>query len=83
MNRTHGTAWEQMNYTHGVAWNRTGFQLEVHRVTGSSARFLKISDLNPEAHIHQLLTRMECARLGLLLLWRAMFALTPREEAER
>jgi hypothetical protein len=72
-----------MRYTHGVAWNQTGFRMEVQRVTGTSDRFLKVSDLNPEAHVYQLLTRMECARLGLLLLWRAIFALTPAEESRR
>jgi hypothetical protein len=72
-----------MNYTKGVAWRPEGFQVEVQRVSGTRDRFLKVSDLNPEAHIYQRLTRGECARIGLLLVWRSVFARTPAEEALR
>ncbi|HEU4345775.1 MAG TPA: hypothetical protein VFU31_29855 [Candidatus Binatia bacterium] len=72
-----------MKITNGVAWHPTGFRLEVDRITGSSERFLKVNDLNPEAQIYFRLSRMECLRLGLLLAWRALVARTPAEQARR
>lgn len=66
-----------IRYINGVGWRNTGFQIQVDRVPGTKDRFLTVSDLNPEAHIRQRLTRLECASLGLLLLWRSLFASYP------
>lgn len=70
-----------MKYSQGIAWHETGFRLEVQRVTGTSDRFLIVADLNPEATVRQRMSRMDCARLGLLLFWRALFARTPAQDA--
>lgn len=72
-----------MRYSNGIAWRQTGFRLEVQRVTGTSDRFLIVADLNPETTVRQRMSRTECARLGLLLVWRALFARTPAEDAAR
>ena len=68
-----------MKMSNGVLWDETGLRVEVAKVTGTADRFLKVSDLNPDVTVRRRLTRWDCARIGVLLLWRAVWARTPAQ----
>ena len=63
-----------MKITNDVAWHETGFRAEVLRVEPTGDRMLKIGSLNPEQEIKEVMSRWDCARLGWLILRRAVFS---------
>ena len=69
----------KLTFSNGVLWDGPGIRIELQKVTGSTDRFLKINDLNPEVEVRRRMTRFETARIGLFFLWRSMCAKEPME----
>lgn len=67
----------KLRMSNGVMWDGPGLRLEVQKVAGSSDRFLKIDDLNPQTEVRRRLTRWDTLRIGLFLIWRSMFSKEP------
>ena len=68
-----------LRFTNGVAWHQTGLRVEVVRAGGSDAsRVLIVGDLNPQAHVVHVMSRLSCFRLGILIAWRALWAYNPK-----
>jgi len=67
----------KLTLSNGVLWDGPGLRLEIQRVIGTSDRFLKLDDLNPETQIRRRLSRMDTIRIGLFFIWRAIFANPP------
>jgi hypothetical protein len=67
-----------LKFTNGVAWHPTGLRVAVDRAGGKdSSRVLNIEDLNPQAKVVHVMSRWDCLRLGLLIIWRSIWAHNP------
>lgn len=70
-----------LKFSNGIAWHPTGLRVEVARAGGQDAsRVLIVGDLNPHAHVVHVMSRWDCLRLGLLIVWRAVWARSPHEQ---
>lgn len=68
-----------MKFANGVAWHPTGLRFAIDRAGGSDAsRVLIVDNLNPQVHTVHVMSRWDCFRLGLLVLWRSIWAHNPR-----
>ena len=73
-----------LKISNGVAWHPTGLRVEVARAGGQDmSRVLIVGDLNPSARIVHVMSRWDCFRLGLLIMWRSAWAYSPPEQHSR
>ena len=68
-----------LKFSGGVAWHPTGLRVAVSRAGGADAsRVLTVGDMNPQQHVVHVMSRWSCFRLGLLIVWRSVWARDPR-----